>query len=350
MNFDALLVSNFYNILYLTGFRTLTENEREAFTVVTKKNIYLISDGRYFGKNPVKNQNFKLKLITPERKLIQRIQDIIKDEKIKKLGIEGEDLRIGEFSQLKEKLSVGIVSTNGIIMRKREIKKGAEIEKIRQACRIGDQCLSELIKTITVGQTEKEIAWRLEKWIKEKGYELAFDPIVAIDKNSSIPHYLTKEGKEKVKKNSIILIDFGVKYKNYCSDITRMIFFGKQKQEIFNIYNKLLLAQEKTIGYLNSIKFLNSVDSFCRNLLTSHLHLPSYAHSTGHGVGLEVHEYPKVSNHSDDILKKGQAFTIEPGVYFEGKWGGRIEDTVAIDDKLNIIVLTKFPKQILIRY
>ncbi len=366
---DALLISNFYNILYLTGFKTLTENEREAFVVVTRNNVYLITDGRYINNvklqithsiqlrvilskveritndNSISNNKYLLmKLITPEKKLVQHIQEIVKGEKIKNLGIESEDIKLSEYELLKNKLEVKIISTSQLIIKLRELKDDEEINKIKKACKISDKCLQEIIKTIKIGQTEKEIAWKIESWIKEKGFDIAFDPIVAVDKNSAVPHYLTKEGKDRVKRDSLILIDFGVKYKNYCSDMTRMIFINKPNQKIINIYNKLLVAQEKTIKRLNAIKYLKEADDFCRQLITNY-QLPIYPHSTGHGVGLEVHEHPKISAHSQGLLNTDQVFTIEPGIYFEGKWGIRIEDTVMINNKLNCDVLTKFPKQ-----
>jgi len=349
-NYDALLVTNFYNILYLTGFKTLTENEREAFVIVTQKNVYLITDERYIiQKSKFKSQKYnskvKSKFITTEKNLIANIKEVMLGERIRQLGFEGEDLRVNELQKLKKQLTnVELVSTEKLIIVIREIKDRQEITKIKKACEIGDRCLSNIIKTIKFGQTEKEIAWRIEKWIREKNYEIAFEPIVAIDKNSAIPHYLTKEGNERVKHNSLILIDFGVKYQDYCSDMTRMIFVGKPSEQIFRTYNLLLKIQEKTIKQCSNRAILKSIDQYCRKLITD-CRLPNYPHSTGHGVGLEVHEYPKISTHSKDILKAGQAFTIEPGIYFAGKWGMRIEDTVLVENNSKMEVLTKFSKQ-----
>ena len=369
---DAFLVSNSYNILYLSGFKTLTDNEREAWLFITAKNSYLFSDSRYLsfpprnmvrdklqraivplGKSrkidpPVKPEDDGLerKLITPENSLIKHLKRIIVEEKIRTLGIEGEDLKINEFNKLKQELRVEVVPTERLIIKQREIKDGEEIEKIRKACQIGDECLTEIVKTIKIGQTEKEIAFRIEFWLKEKGFDLAFYPIVSVDANSAVPHYDTKSGNnKKVKKRSIILIDFGAKYQDYLSDITRMVFVGKPKGEILNTYNHLLDTQTKTIqklhlrGVRQGVAKLKEVDSFCREKL-------NYPHSTGHGVGLEIHEYPKISITSADILLPNQVVTIEPGVYFEGKWGVRIEDTVVVKKK-GVEILTKFSKQLL---
>jgi len=350
-NLDGFLVSNFYNILYLTGFKTLTDNEREAWLLVTKKNVYLFTDLRYVkSQNPkVKNENQKLKVITPEKGLTKHLIEIVEEEKIQRLGFEGDDLKVNELNRLKEFLTnIELVAFEKFIIKIREIKDKEEINNIRTACQIADQCLEEIVKTIKIGTSEREIAFKIEFWLKEKNHNLAFYPIVAIDENSSVPHYDTRSGdNKKVKNNSIVLIDFGAKYQNYCSDITRMIFVGKPANETANIYNNLLDAQKKTINQLKTDNNPVAIDQFCRKLTTVK-QLPIYQHSTGHGVGLQVHEFPKISFTSTDVLLPNQIVTIEPGVYFDDKWGMRVEDTILIKESKQIEVLTKFSKQSLI--
>ncbi len=358
-NLNGFLVSNFYNLLYLIGFKTLTENEREAWGLVTKDNIYLFTDSRYIKdqKSKIKTTNqilniFQPKIITPEKGLIKHLQEIVVEEKIQRLGFEGDDLKVNELQKLKEQLiNIELVSLEKLIIKIRGIKDEEEIKKIKIACQIADQCLEEIVKTIKVGATEKEIAFKIEFWLKEKNHNLSFYPIIAIDKNSTVPHYDTQNGNnEKVKKNSIILIDFGAKFQNYHSDMTRMIFVGKPTDEMINAYKILLNAQEKTIEQLKIDNNPVSIDQFCRKVLATNyaLQTTTYSHSTGHGVGLQIHEYPKISFTSTDVLFPNQVITIEPGVYIEGKWGMRIEDTVLIKENKQIEVLTKFSKQPLI--
>ncbi|MBI4009263.1 aminopeptidase P family protein [Candidatus Roizmanbacteria bacterium] len=348
-NIESLLISNFYNVLYLTGFKTLTTDEREAFVLVTNNNMYLFTDERYLSKNDkFQMTNFKLKLIEPGKGLIVHLLEITSEEKIKTLGFEAEDLRFYEYQKIKEMLqSVILGPTDKIVASVREFKDQEEMSRVEKACQIGDQCLLEITKIIKQDISEREIAFKIEMWIKEKGYDLAFDPIVGIDVNSSLPHYNTKEGNGRVKKGSVILIDFGVKYKDYLSDVTRMFFFGEPSQEIIHIYNVLLNAQEKTIKELSIIESLRETDEFCRKEIIENK-LPNYPHSTGHGVGLEIHEYPKVSMNSPDLKKEDQVFTIEPGVYFPEKYGLRIEDTVAIDKDLKPRILTQYSKSLMI--
>lgn len=359
-NLDGLLISNFYNILYLTGFKTLTDNEREGWGLVTTKNAYLFTDSRYLNnkiqitndKSIINNKLLILKLITPEKGLIKHLVEIVGEEKIKRLGFEGDDLKVGELNKFKKHfIDIEFICLEKLIIKIREIKDEEEIKKIRKACQIADECLSKIIKTIKVGQTEKEISFKIEFWLKEKGYDLSFYPIVAIDKNSAVPHYDTRSGNnEKIKTNSIILIDFGAKFQNYHSDMTRTIFVGKPTNEMINAYQSLQNAQEQTVERLKTDDNPVSVDQFCRKILSINYKLQptTYSHSTGHGVGLHIHEYPKISFTSTDVLLPSQVVTIEPGVYLEGKWGMRIEDTVLLKENGQIEILTKFNKQLLI--
>lgn len=341
---DAFLVSDFYNIVYLTGFKTLTANEREAFLLVTGKNTYLFTDGRYVQKNfslPI--PNFKLRLIEPNKGLVFHLREIIQEEKIGKLGVESEDLRHNEYVKFTQLLkSASIVPVEKVGIKLREIKEQDEIERIKKACEITDTCLEEIIPRIKIGMTEQELALTIEMWIKQKGYDLAFDSIVAVNKNSALPHYHTKDGKGKVEKESVILIDFGVKFQDYLSDITRMVFI-KPTSEMTQVYTKLLAVQKKTIQHISLDKDPKSVDSYCRELLHRD-QLPDFPHSLGHGVGLEIHEYPKISRLSDDHIIDGEVFTIEPGVYYDGKWGMRTEDTVVVRNG-KAEVLTEYTKE-----
>src|SRR3989344_3193210 len=359
-NLDGFLVSNFYNILYLTGFKTLTDNERESWVLITNQSVYLFTDSRYINNKSqitnnnsiTNNQSQITKLITSEKGLIKHLREIVVEEKIQRLGFEGDDLKVSELKKIKDFLiNVELISLEKLIIKIREIKDEKEIGNLRKACQIADQCLEEIIKTIKIGTSEKEISFKIEFWLKEKGYNFSFYPIVATDKNSSVPHYDTLNGNNaKAKKNSVILIDYGVKFNDYNSDTTRMIFVGKPTDEMINIYQTLLTAQVKTVERLKIDNHPVSIDQFCRKVLATNyaLQTTTYSHSTGHGVGLQIHEYPKISFTSTDVLLSNQVVTVEPGVYLDGKWGMRIEDTVLIRENKQIEVLTQFSKQPLI--
>ncbi len=341
-NIDALLVSNYYNILYLSGFKTLVDNEREAWLLVTKNAEYLFTDYRYT------SATHNISFITPEKRLIKHLQEITEDKKIKTLGFEAEDIKFNEYQSFKKYLeNTNLVETRGLIMKQREIKDDMEISKTKAACEISDRCFEEVVKEIRVGKTEKEIAFRIEFWLKEKGYDLAFYPIVAVDENSSIPHYDTRGGNnKKVINGSVILIDFGAKHDDYLSDMTRMVFMGDPGTEIVKQYESLLASQIKTLKHLKVGLDLKATDAFCRKEMKNK-GLNDYSHSTGHGVGLEIHEYPKMSFLSEDKVKAGQIITVEPGFYIKDKWGMRVEDTTLVTDN-GAVALTKFSKDLLI--
>src|SRR3989338_3488504 len=176
-NLDALFVTNFYNILYFTGFRTLVPHEREAYAFVTKKSTYVFSDGRYIDnlKFEIRNlksngKNTKFKLLTTEKGLMKHLQEIIAKEKIVKMGFEREDLKWSEYNTFQKTLGVELIAQDRVGIKIRAVKDTQEIGKIQKACEIGDECLHDISKTLRKGLTEKEIAWNIEKWIRNQGY------------------------------------------------------------------------------------------------------------------------------------------------------------------------------------
>ncbi len=340
---DAILISNFYNILYLTSFKTLTANEREAYALITQNNIYIFTDARY----QVENRQLSLKLFEPQKGLVFHLENIIREEKLARIGFEAEDLKYIEHQVLKEHFpAVVLVPVDRAIILIREIKDTDEIKKIKSACRAGDKNFADLVKTIRTGMTEKEIAFRLEMIIKEAGNDLAFDPIVAVDANAALPHYNTKTGNGRLQNNSVLLVDFGVKKDDYISDITRMIFMKNCPEKIMRTYEILKKVQENTLARIPKETQLGNLDAFCREELSKN-NLPEFAHSTGHGVGLEIHEYPKIYKTIAVEKQAGQVITIEPGVYEAGKFGMRVEDTVVITDQ-GYEIMTSFSKDRLV--
>lgn len=342
---DALLVTNFYNILYLTGLKTLSPHEREAYLLITKSGSFVFTDGRYEEQFRLANR-FELRVLTAENHILKQLQSLAVDHHLARLGFEREDLKWSEFDALKHNLSTELVPVDRLILRARALKDNAETEAIARACRIGDECLEYAAAIIRPGMTEKQIAWQMEKWVREKGYAFSFEPIVAVDANAAVPHYNTAAGAGKVGKRSLILIDMGIVFQDYCSDITRMFFMSEPEKAVRSAYEALRLVQEATVDELSYTAELRNADLFCRGKLEAEGY-PSYPHSTGHGVGLEVHEYPKIAATSIDKKAPGQVFTVEPGIYLPGRWGMRIEDTVAVEgDKIKS--LTKFPKGLFI--
>ncbi|MFH0773628.1 MAG: M24 family metallopeptidase [bacterium] len=342
---DAFLVSNFFNISHMAGFETASPTERDAYLLLINDKKIIITDARYDGEKH--STDSQMYILQKGERVMDSLYRMCTERQVKTLGCEANDLKWSEVQAL-QKMKLQLVPIPYPFSQKRSIKTEEELFAIKQACHIGDMVLKDITPYIHPGQTEKEIAWFIEKSIRE-GYqaELAFDPIVAVDAHAAIAHYNTKKGEGVIQDGSILLIDFGVKAHNYCSDITRMVGIGTISEEIKKIYFHLLDVQKKTIEQIKTISELKDIDSFCRSELQKYS-LPLYTHSTGHGIGLEVHEAPRINAVSTDEKKTGQVFTIEPGIYVPNKWGMRIEDTVTILDQGEGEVLTRFPKDLIL--
>lgn len=226
------------------------------------------------------------------------------------------------------------------------IKQDYELENIKKACKITDRAFTELLSRIKEGTSENEVAAELEYLMRSGGASgTSFDTIVAFGKNSSVPHHET--GLDKLKFGDIILIDFGCKFGGYCSDCTRTFLFGDDKKhsEFKSAYEKVLTAhmlvkERVTDGFTGK-----QADGVARDYLKKHGLDKYFTHSLGHGIGINVHEKPFLSPKSENVLKNGMVFSDEPGVYFEGDFGIRIEDTVTLKDG-KVISLTDSDKKL----
>lgn len=342
---DAVLISSVSNIIYLTNFSHFTDLEREAYLLITKDHQYIFTDARYSHAVKTHVKNFQLLEISMQQSFIMYLQKLLKENKIKKLGLEENNLTVAEHKKIstifKECVPVDLRSL-------RIIKDATEIEKIKNSCRIGDQAFKYILKKIKLGMSEKELAFILETFIRKHGADISFPTIVAFGKNAAIPHH--KSGNERLTANNFILLDFGIKYENYCSDMTRTIFFGKANTKQKNIYQTVLQAQKLAVQQFNNdskkqSKFIKTsdLDNAARSYIISQ-GFPSIPHSLGHGIGLQVHEAPSLSPNSTDILTNGMVFSIEPGIYLNDNLGVRIEDLFAIENN-KLIQLTASSKE-----
>ena len=338
---DGLLISKAANIFYLTNFAGFSEIEREAYLLLTKKHCYIFTDGRYSEVIKKDFSEFKLVETSPKNTFQNNLKTIITKEKIKKLAIDENDLRVSEFIAIRK--ITKITSDKNIVENLREIKDEQEILEIKEACKIGDLAFDYILNELKTNVTEIEIAKRIEIFILTKNASLSFTPIVAFGKHSSSPHHVSSD--TRLKKNEIVLLDFGVRYQHYCSDMTRTIFFGKAPAKFKKIYSTVLNAQEKAVHLVSAINneplTMNNIDTTARQYIELQGH-PSIPHSLGHGIGLEVHEKPSLSPKSKDKLKNGMVFSIEPGIYLPNIGGVRIEDLFCLqNNKLNQLTNSK---------
>lgn len=328
---DALLISSWGNITFLTNYSGFSKEERECFLLITKRKKFLITDKRY--SQALKKQVINFEIIDKGASgfISQNFFQIINNSKKLILGIEENDLTVSEYRKIKKVVG----KTVNIDLEEIRISKHKkEIENIKNACALGDKTFKFILGKLKTGVSEKQIAHEIEFFIKSKGADIAFKPITAFGKNSAIPHHFSN--KTKLKKNQIILLDFGVKINNYCSDMTRTLFFGKAPEKFKKIHKAVLEAQTKAIQFINSqLSIVNGqllasdIDKIARSYIIKQ-DFPDIIHSVGHGIGIEVHEAPHLSPKSKDIIKPGMVFSIEPGIYIKGYGGVRIEDLVVI--------------------
>lgn len=347
---SGFLVSDYYNVGYLSGFWPLSPREREVFLLLTQNELFLLTDGRYIKAVKAQKTGFTCLEVFSRQKLFQIVADICQKNKIKKLAFEKENLTFSEHEKLADRVRpCQFIPTSGLVEEKRAIKDEGELSSIKKACQIADEAFSHLLDFLKPGLTEKEVAEEIEWFIRKRGAQRSFAPIVATGSNSAFPHH--RSGDRRLKTKDIILLDFGAKVNHYRSDMTRVVFLGKATGEQKKVYQVVLDAQKRAIEQLNNEAMKQSfikasaADHAARSYITSHGY-PTIPHSLGHGVGLSSHELPSLSPKSQDILKPGMVFSVEPGIYLPNHFGVRIEDLVALTPS-GPQILTKSPKGII---
>lgn len=338
LEIDGMIISNPINIEYITGVYA------EGTLIINDKDNIFITDARY-----IEDVN---STITISDEINVRDQaNISENEYISffancpRVGIEENYISYSKYQNLVRIYRLKeAVETNNLIEKMRTIKDDNEIAKIRRACEITENCFTHLLEYIKVGMTERQIAFEIEKYFIENGANgLAFDTIVASGENSSKPHAVPTN--RKIQSGDNITIDFGAKYKGYCSDMTRTIFVGSVSDEVRNLYNFILEGQLRAT---NKIKDGVDGKSVARGVqIEYNARNFELIHALGHGVGLEVHELPYLSYRSSYILKENMVVTNEPGIYVPEKIGIRIEDTILVN-KLESEVLTKSSKELIV--
>ena len=351
-NLDALLITDPTNIRYLTGFVGAAPEEREAYCLIAQESIYLFTSALYLEQ--AKKTKATVVEISRENPFAKKLGEILIGPR---LGFEENDLMVAEYHKIMHAhKNVTLVPTKNRIEELRMMKRDDEIENIRKAAKITDECFDYIQGNIKVEVTESDIAWEIETFIRTRGASLAFSPIVAFGKNTSQPHYNSsnkqQETRDRLKQNDIILLDFGARIEGYCSDMTRMVFVGKPEDEWKRAYNTVFDAQHAALEYLHlegvkaHLPGGASADRIARRVIEK-AGFPTYPHSLGHGVGLAIHEQPRLSYKKIMKLRPGMVITVEPGIYVEGSYGIRIEDLVLLK-KDGIEILTTSPKELTI--
>ncbi len=334
------------NLTYFSGFIPLDISEREAYICITPKHAYIFTSALYSAEVKTYVTDYELIEISAQNTFSKQFTQIIHTEKLNHVGFEENNVTYAEFMKLK-KDQIPFYPTDISHLRIR--KDTEEISHITNACAIGDSAFSSLLEKIHVGITEEEVAFELELFMRKQKAIPSFPTIVAFGANAAIPHHVT--GKTMLQKNEFILLDFGVRYQRYCSDMSRTIFFGKPTKKQIEMYHAVLNSQQQAITYLEDQWqqkkeiIASEVDKISRSYLLKHGY-PSFPHSLGHGIGIQVHESPSISPYSSQRLQQGMVFSIEPGIYDVGSVGIRIEDLVTLE-KNSVSLLTKAPRHLI---
>lgn len=318
----AYLITDRFMRRYFSG-----ADVAEGIMLIGKKNVYF-TDARYFYA-----AEKKLKDCGVETLLYRSFDDVSKEVKrlgVKRIGIDYEKTTLYEYENYK-KLDTELFDGTLNLKRARSVKSRGELALMERAAEIAQKAYYAAIKKLKTGITEIEFKNVLESFMAEFGAEgPSFETIVAFGENSAVPHHET--GNTALKEDTPVLVDMGAVFKGYCSDITRTCFYGTPSEKFLKVYEAVFTANERAEKLIKAGTKTNEADGFAREILKEYGFSEFFTHSLGHGVGLEIHEFPALSPKTSDALTGGTVFTVEPGVYLNGEFGVRIEDTVVIEN------------------
>ncbi len=339
---NACLITGRANTLYFSGFTGTT-----SYLLVGMDKAWLIVDFRYTIQ--ARDQVYEgIEVVEIIKSFYSTISEIVKQNSLDIIGFEGQVLNVSEYNIIKEKLTKikKLVRFDSQIDWIRSIKDSDEIERIQKAVLLGDKVFEHIVEFIKPGMKETEVAAELEYTMKKLGAKgPSFESIIAAGHRSAMCHGTATEN--TIKNGDTVVLDFGVIYRNYCSDMTRTIFIGEPKKELVKIYDIVKRAQQAALDGITSGMSGYNADKIARDIIAENGYKEAFGHSLGHGVGIEIHEEPRLSEKSEDILKDGMVFSVEPGIYVEGLGGVRIEDMVVLVDG-KIRNFTTSPKDMII--
>ena len=337
---DGLLVTNFVNVTYLTGF-----TGDDSYLLVTHDGVQLVTDMRYTTQLEDECPGLKLQVRSPGEKMLDTTADVIKRAKVDRLGVEASSMTVGLNNALQEKLpKTKLEPTEDLVEGLRAVKDKDEVAAIRLACHHAKRAFEAVRAAVTPTMTESQVAADLEYQARRFGAKgLSFEPIVAVGARSALPH--GRPTQLQLAESDFTLVDWGARTGQYVSDLTRMWITGRISPKFRKIYEVVLQAQLAAIDAIRPGIKCEDVDAVARGIITKAGYGKQFGHGLGHGIGLEVHEAPRLTKQQVVELQSGMVVTVEPGIYFPG-WGGiRIEDDVLVTPSGHE-VLTDVPKQL----
>ena len=336
---SSFLITSSYNLRYLTGFTGTT-----GVALITLEEAFFITDFRYTEQAETQCEGYKI--VQNHGPIFDVVADLVEEKELINLAFEEATVSFKEYVQLEMILEVDLIPVSGMIEELREIKDDSEIEIIQKACEIADQAFSHILTYIKPGMTEIQVANELDFHMRSLGASsVSFETIVASGLRSAMPHGVASE--KVIEQGDFITIDFGCYYQGYVSDMTRTISLGEPSEKLKEIYQIVKEAQQKVLDIAKPGMTGAELDAVARDFITSKGYGEAFGHSTGHGIGLEIHEGPNVSKMAEKVFVSGNVITNEPGIYLPGIGGVRIEDDMLVTDN-GIKRLTHSEKELII--
>ncbi|CAM3587450.1 M24 family metallopeptidase [Marinicrinis lubricantis] len=339
LGYEAYFTSHSYNRRYISGF-----TGSSGYVLVTKHKAILFTDFRYMTQAPMQAKAFEV--IEHGPNVMEHVLKSLQEQGIRQLAFEKEHVSYAEYEQFQSSLSgIELIPADSLIEQLRMYKDAEEIQIMQEAADLADRTFEHLLHLIRPGMKELDVALEIEMFMRKNGAaSTSFDTIAASGERSAMPHGTASD--RVLGKNEFLTLDYGAYYKGYCSDITRTIVIGKPSEKHREIYNIVLEAQLACLEGLKPGLTGREGDALARDIIAKYGYGDHFGHGTGHGLGLEVHEAPRLSKTCDTVLESGMAVTVEPGIYLPGFGGVRIEDDVILTDS-GIRVLTKAPKDLI---
>lgn len=337
---EALLVTNSFNRQYMTGF-----TGSAGYVLITQNRALLLTDFRYMTQAP--QQAVHYEVVEHTAKPMDTVRELLAGLGIAKLGFEQRDVTYGSYLSIKDQLSgVELVPTDGLIDQLRIVKDEHEIAVIQEAADLADRTFTHIQSFIKSGVSEVELAAELEMFMRRGGATApSFETIVASGERSALPH--GKASERILQNNEFVKFDFGAYYKGYCSDITRTVVLGKPTDKHKEIYGIVREAQAFALEHIKPGMKGTEAHELARGIIAKYGYADYFGHGLGHGLGLEIHEEPRLSKTGDTVLEPGMVVTVEPGIYLPGFGGVRIEDDIVITET-GIRILTHSSKDLIV--
>ncbi|MBX6352913.1 MAG: aminopeptidase P family protein [Thermoflavifilum sp.] len=341
---DALLVSGPENRRYVSGFT----GTAGSVLVTAADRQWFITDFRYVDQAKAQCQGFEI--VNQGSSYTDALANLLRSAGVKRLGFEQDILTYGEVERLRvleRDADVELVPTSGMVEALRQVKDEEEIRCIERAAEIADAAFKHMLEWLRPGVTEAEVALELETTMRRLGASgAAFTTIIASGVRSSLPHGVASD--KVIERGDLVTLDFGAVYEGYCSDLTRTVVVGPPSERQLEIYQIVLEAERAALAAARPGMTGKALDAVARDLIASRGYGEAFGHSLGHGIGLAIHEDPRVSRLGEEVLQPGMVVTIEPGIYLSG-WGGvRIEDDIVLTEQ-GARILTHSPKDELIQ-